>query len=315
MGSSRILVVGAGVVGLSCALRLAENGHEVAVLARDLPLETTSSVAAALWYPYRASPPDRVLPWSRRTFAELALLAERVPAAGVRLRAGMELLRAPSAAPWWREAVPHLDKVPRESLPAGYVDGFRLSLPVVDMTRYLPWLHARVEDAGATVTRAALSVLPAAPVVVNCSGLAAHALAHDEAVRPVRGQVLTVRQPGIEEWLLDQSHPEAPVYVVPREDSVVVGGTATADDWNLLPDPTTTAQILRRATTLLPALHGAELLGVRVGLRPVRTAVRLETQRRDDGTAVVHCYGHGGAGVTLSWGCADDVAAAVAGLI
>ena len=49
-------VVGAGVVGLTCAVRLLEAGHQVDVLARDLPLETTSAVAAALWYPYRALP-------------------------------------------------------------------------------------------------------------------------------------------------------------------------------------------------------------------------------------------------------------------
>ena len=57
---ARVIVVGAGVVGLSCAVRLLEAGHRVDVLARDLPLETTSAVAAAIWYPYRALPQDRV---------------------------------------------------------------------------------------------------------------------------------------------------------------------------------------------------------------------------------------------------------------
>ena len=60
----RVIVVGAGVVGLSCAVRLLEAGHRVDVVARDLPLETTSAVAAALWYPYRALPQDRVTAWS-----------------------------------------------------------------------------------------------------------------------------------------------------------------------------------------------------------------------------------------------------------
>ena len=52
----RVIVVGAGVIGLSCAVRLLEAGHRVDVLARDLPRETTSAVAAAIWYPYRAWP-------------------------------------------------------------------------------------------------------------------------------------------------------------------------------------------------------------------------------------------------------------------
>ena len=53
-------------------------------------------------------------------------------------------------------------------------------------------------------------------------------------------------------------------------------------------------------------LAGAEVLRSLVGLRQFRRAVRLDR----DGD-VVHCYGHGGSGVTLSWGCADDVLAAV----
>jgi D-amino-acid oxidase len=56
----------------------------------------------------------------------------------------------------------------------------------------------------------------------------------------------------------------------------------------------------------VPALRGARVVGEAVGLRPARPAVRLETEARPRGT-VVHCYGHGGAGVTLAWGCAEEV--------
>ena len=87
----RVVVVGAGVVGLTCAVRLAEAGHETHVLARDLPPETTSAVAAALWYPYRALPHDRVTRWSAHTYVELRALAAE-PGTGVRMRDGLELL-------------------------------------------------------------------------------------------------------------------------------------------------------------------------------------------------------------------------------
>src|SRR5690242_4446824 len=76
-GAVRVVVVGAGVAGLTCAVRLAEAGHEAHVLARDLPPETTSAVAAALWYPYRALPQDKVTAWSARTYDVLRELAQR----------------------------------------------------------------------------------------------------------------------------------------------------------------------------------------------------------------------------------------------
>src|SRR5215210_4260196 len=71
----RVIVVGAGVIGLTCAVRLLEAGHRVDVVARDLPLETTSAVAAAIWYPYRALPQDRVTAWSAASYAVFDRLA------------------------------------------------------------------------------------------------------------------------------------------------------------------------------------------------------------------------------------------------
>ena len=99
-------------------------------------------------------------------------------------------------------------------------------------------------------------------------------------------------------------------YVVPREKVVVVGGTADVGSYQPRPEPATAEAILARARALVPELARATVVGHRVGLRPARAAVRLEAEQVGDGT-VVHCYGHGGAGVTLSWGCADDVAALV----
>ena len=107
---ARVTVVGAGVVGLTCAVRLLEDGHRVDVLARDLPLETTSAVAAAIWYPYRALPFDRVLAWSARSYEVFVGLAD-VAGAGVALRGGVEVFATPQEDPWWRPAVPHLDHV------------------------------------------------------------------------------------------------------------------------------------------------------------------------------------------------------------
>ena len=306
----RVGVVGAGISGLTCALRLAEAGHEVEVLAAAPPERTTSAVAAALWYPYRALPREAVTRWSARTFAVLAALPT---AAGVRLRPGRELLREAAPDPWWADAVPHLDRVPPGELPPGYADGFRFSAPVVDMSVHLPWLVEQLAARGVEVQRQRLTALDEVrgDVVVDCAGLGAEQLTSDDALVPVRGQVVVVEQVGLEEWLLDQADAARLTYVVPRERTVVLGGTAEPGARGTEPDPRVAQEVLERCTALVPALRGARVVEHKVGLRPTRPAVRLEAGVLPSGRPVVHDYGHGGAGVTLAWGCAEDVVALV----
>jgi D-amino-acid oxidase len=300
-----VLVVGAGVVGLTAAIRLREAGVRADIVAREAPQDTTSAVAAALWYPYRAYPRERVMAWSARGFQVLSELAG-VPGTGVRMRAGTELIPGGVAeAPWWREAVPTFELT---------AEGYRFDAPVADMSVHLPWLVQRLHALGGTLTIAALDgleeALARAPVVVDCAGMGAADLAGDATLVPVRGQVVYVEQVGIDEWLLDQSDPRRLVYVVPRERDVVLGGTAQEGDDDRRPDPATALSIRERCTAAVPALAGARVLGGAVGLRPARAAVRLEAEPRPGGR-VVHCYGHGGAGVTLAWGCAEEVVALV----
>ncbi len=300
----RIIVIGAGVIGLTTAVRLLEDGHRVDILARDLPLETTSAVAAALWYPYLALPVDRVTAWSAASYECFARLAAN-DETGVRLRQGTEVLREPSADPWWAEAVPDLE---RTAAPAGYADAWTFVAPVIEMPVYLRWLVGRVESLGGTITRMALGGLPThAGVVVNATGLGARHSADDLTVQPVQGQVVYLSQVGLDRWWLDES---GPTYVVPRSHDIVVGGTDREGEWSREPDDRVGADILARCRALVPELAEARVLGARIGLRPKRPAVRLE-EGHLDGHRVIHNYGHGGAGVTLSWGCADEVAALV----
>ena len=293
----RVIVVGAGVVGLSCAVRLLEAGHRVDVVARDLPLETTSAVAAALWYPYRALPHDRVTAWSASSYDVFATLAadERT---GVRMLTGTEVLRSPQPDPWWRSAVPSLDR--ETALPPGYADGWTFVAPVVDMPVHLGWLAGRIDELGGTLTRMNLSSLPDdGSLVVNATGLGARHFGADPSVTPVRGQVVVVEQVGLDRWTLDGG---GLTYVVPRSTEIVLGGTDVEGEWSRTPDPEVAEQVLHRARALVPELEGARVVRHKVGLRPARPEVRLERVGE-----IIHCYGHGGAGVTLSWGCADDV--------
>ena len=296
----RVTVVGAGVIGLTCAHRLVRAGHAVRVCSRDPVEDTTSAVAAALWYPYRALPQEAVTRWAAATYDMLSILSVR-PETAVRLQRGRELFREPRPDPWWAAAVPRLGRV--RDLPAGYADGYEFAAPVVRMPAYLHWLLDELAAAGVALVRREVRDLAEldADVVVNASGLGARELAGDPELSPVRGQVVRVADPGLAGWTLDEGHPDGMVYVVPRGTDVVCGGLAEAGEAGE-PDPAVARAILARCAAVVPELAGAPVLGHATGARPVRTGVRLE--RVGD---VVHCYGHGGAGVTLSWGCADEV--------
>jgi D-amino-acid oxidase len=306
----QVTVVGAGVIGLTSAVRLAEAGYEVDVLARELPLETTSAAAGGLWMPFLAEPVRAVKRWSELTLTTLLELGGSA-VTGVAVREGY-LLGTGGVRPAWTEGLAdRIELAPIANPAPGHSHGWHLRVPLVDMTVYLPYLADRLRAAGGTLTRLPLTALPARGVVVNCTGLAARALAADPSVHPVRGQVVWMTNPGLSTWWSEDSDPAARlIYVLPHGKHVVVGGTAQDGDWSTTPEDKITDQILERAFELVPALRSATVLSQRVGLRPARPTVRLDTVRGPEGT-VVHCYGHGGSGVTLSWGCADDVLAAV----
>jgi D-amino-acid oxidase len=310
------LVVGCGVSGLSVAVSLQEAGLDVRVLTAAPPSETTSTVAAALWYPYKSYPENRVLPWGKRTYEVFAELSH-VAVSGVYLREGAELWREPVEDPWWMEAVPNVRRCRKDELPPGYENGHVFTAPVVEMPVYMDYLLERFAAAGGSVERRVVSSLEEVAeegrVVINCSGLGARELVGDNSMAPIRGQIMRVRNPGLKRFLLDEGNPEGVTYIVPRTEDCVLGGTAEEGEWDTEPDPEIAASILRRCVSLESRLAEAAVLEHKVGLRPSRPEVRLERDTLSNGVPCIHNYGHGGSGVTLSWGCAEEVTELVRG--
>jgi D-amino-acid oxidase len=214
---------------------------------------------------------------------------------------------------WWAPSVTGHRPATADELPPGAPAGTRCTLPVVHMGRYLPWLQDRCRAAGVTVVPGRVDRLADAPgdVVVVAAGLRSGALLNDDTCVPVQGQVVRLADPGLTGWLLDEDNPAGLTYVVPRGSDVVCGGTAVEGATGTEPDPAVERDVLDRVARLVPALRGAPVLSRAVGLRPGRPTVRLDRTLLD-GRPVVSCYGHGGAGVTLSWGCAADVVALAA---
>lgn len=305
------LVIGAGVCGLTTAICLAEAGLAVTVRAARLPLGTTSAAAGAIWGPHLVEESGRVAGWCRAGLETLRDLAGQ-PGTGVRMAQGAEAWRHPAEPPGWSALLPAFRRCAAAELPAGYVAGWQYTAPVLTMPVYLDYLLDRFTGGGGQVQVATVGSLAEAaadaPVVVNCTGIGARDLVPDRDLSPVRGQVVIVANPGITEFFIGQPDATAElVYMFPHADTVLLGGTEQPGDWNLDPDPAITRRILADCAAVEPRLAGAEIVAQRVGLRPVRPRVRLDCERLAGGRLLLHNYGHGGAGVTLAWGCAREV--------
>ncbi|OLE21418.1 MAG: amino acid oxidase [Catenulispora sp. 13_1_20CM_3_70_7] len=305
------LVIGAGVSGLTTAICLAEAGMRVRIWTAEPPQATTSVAAGAMWGPYLVEPIDRVRLWSARTLEVLRQLAED-PETGVHLTSGVEASRRPVDPPEWGNQLDGFRICDPAELPKGFAAGWRFTAPLIDMPHYLDYLQRRVAIAGGTIEIRRIGSLAeatsVAPLVVNCTGMGAHDLVPDPDLTPIRGQLVVVENPGITEFFSEDTglSPDL-LHYGPHGDTLVLGGVAQPGAWSREPDPATAAAILTRCAEIEPRLREARVLDHRVGLRPTRPYVRVDSQQLN-GTHVIHNYGHGGAGVTLSWGCAADVA-------
>ena len=304
------VVIGAGVIGLSTAICLQEEGLRVLIRSKLAPQESTSMLASAMVGPDFAPPGDRTSRW----YAETARrLTPDVP--GVSVLEGRMAARPEGAYPPGAHGLAGFRDCGPDELPPGFGTAFWLRQTVVDMPPYLRHLTTRFIDGGGELVVQPVSSLAEAaqiaPRVANCAGLGAAALTGDKSLRPARGPKIVVENPGIEHFFLEA--PFGPIWAgfIPHGDHVVLGGTYSESD-DTTPDPDEEAEIIRLCAEIEPALATAKVLEHQVGLRPARPQPRLESQERD-GARIVHNYGHGGVGVMLSWGCAKEAAAMLKG--
>jgi D-amino-acid oxidase len=352
-GDGHVLVLGAGVSGLTTAFCLSRKGFAVTVLADRFAPNVTSIVAGALWewppavcgHPSDEASLARARVWCETSYAILTELAAD-PATGVFVRPATFYFRQPieedvevftrmnevrGMVAGFRHD-PALIRENRVNSAIGLRDAYTYLAPMVDTDVYMRWLVGEVVGLGCRVVErklsgplrdqeAALMSEFDAQAIVNCTGLGAAELAEDE-VRPLRGALVRVRNDGRVSPRIEQAHcmsltvggrEDGFVFILPRgDDMLVLGGIAEMDERSLdidLGNHEPLRAMIRRCVEFMPALRDAEIDAVepvRVGLRPFRPrSVRLE---RESDTHIIHNYGHGGAGVTFSWGTSLEAA-------
>jgi D-amino-acid oxidase len=265
-----------------------------------------------MWGPFMVDHPSA----ERWASESLAVLRELVadPGSGVSMVSGVEAAREHTEPHPWLHKTGDLRICAGWELPAGYVTGWRYTTPVIDMPVYSSYLLDKLRDAGVEVRRASVQslheLLGTAAVVVNCSGGGARRLADDPGVTPVRGHLVVVENPGIDYFFAELGETPELTYFIPHGDRVVLGSTLEQPYMS----PRSRAEVIermrRRCAAIEPRLARARVVALREGIRPVRDRIRVETAMLD-GRPVIHNYGHGGGGVTVSWGCAHEVASMV----
>lgn len=356
----RLKVVGSGIVALTTAAVFAEVGHDVSLyfhgqhgeaasekLTHQVMYKSTTGAAAAFWTPFAVGDYKRI--WALRSlvrFAEQSNPSKVQSVNGVfwgRLnvygQSHDELLNECRTSLWW-------SKLPRTTLDNGhhgietlcnpinisevpFTNRFSARVPIIDMSRYLPWLVGYVSQLGVNLIAMNQYATPEfcqdggdySAICLCAGGWTPQMIEEeDEELFGLTGHLLAgsishVGHAAGEVNLAHMPDGERPVYTVStlEPNRIWMGGTAFystfhASGKNVAPaEDSENDRILKECeemlqTKILPTQE------TRTGIRPYRKSVRLELVQKE-GLEVPLCvnYGHGGAGISLAWGCAEEV--------
>ncbi len=249
-GETSVAVLGCGAVGLATARLLQERGYAVTIYTKDLPPNTTSNVAGAQWFPFYVFQHDHASADFMPRLVEAAHLANRryqlmVGAHyGIRWLANYHLAEQPIASGGLisfdsplRDLLPEMRYLDPSENPFPAASVLQFDTMLIEPNCYLPAVMEDYRIAGGKIVvrefrdLAALQALPER-VIVNCTGLGAKTLFQDEELTPVKGQLtFLLPQPEIDYIVLADD-----LYMFPRSDGILLGGTHDVGVWSLDPD-------------------------------------------------------------------------------
>lgn len=327
----RVVVVGAGVIGLSVGLCLTKtlgNQVDVTVIADKFSQNggITSNGAGAIFLPsgknYTTSTTNaKFLEDTQRWAKDTHKWLMEVYQSSARNDAGLTEIpfficyNGKHQMPWLKDMFADFkslssSEVKAVCLPSRLQTVWSYKSFCIIPMKYLHWLTQKFRENGGLVAWQqihSLDELKSYDVIVNCTGLGARELVSDSTVYSVRGQMVEVRGPRIEQGIYNREPDLSHIaYLFPRNGRIVLGGTAQSHNWSTEVDAAMTDAIYQKCLELCPQLEGAEVVDEWACLRPVRDTVRLEMES-ESSPVIIHNYGHGGQGYINSWGSALEV--------
>ena len=257
-GARRMAILGAGAVGLATARLLQERGVEVTIYSKDLPPYTTSNIAGGQWFPVTVYDNDRATPQFLAQFFEASRFAYRRYQLmvgdyyGIRWMPNYQMSNDPLAGGGLisrqsplAELLPDLRDLQPGEHPFPFRHVRQFDTMFIQPSIYLEAMLREFRIAGGTIVvqemRELRDVLALPqPVIVNCTGLGAKALFNDAELTPIKGQ-LTILLPQPE---VDYATLPPGLYMFPRRDGILLGGTHERGNWDLAPDRDAEARII-----------------------------------------------------------------------
>lgn len=324
MNTKKVLVLGAGVSGLTTALHLLKSGYEVTLWSKEPvgSFPNTSMSAYAMWVPVKIDADPRIERWTNEGLAAFVELSAQADS-GVTLKKIIQL-KTETSEPWFAGSFAGFRHALAGEITAEYADAHVLqSAPVIDPTVYLPWLSQQLSALGARFFQQEVTAIADCSaefdVIVNCTGLGARTLVPDADVFADRVQVVKIKNNGaIDQVVIDDEGPNKRACVVPHGSYIKLGAVFDGDKEGIETDDAATQDILDRCNRMVPGLNAtlADVVEVTRASRPERKGwlPRVETETLTDGRTVVHNYGHDGMGYILSHGIAAEICSYVAAL-
>ncbi len=316
MKRPKISIIGCGVSGMTTGIVLLKEGYSVEIITEKLPEQTTSAVAAAIWLPYEIKPIELANKWSNISYQEFQKLAN-YPNTGISIIPTKLLLQKEEDA-WWKAAIPNefIRPLFPNELSVDSTCGYMVQAPLIETPIYLNYLLNTFHTLGGQILMKKVEDIVALStekeLLINCAGLGSRELLHDQTMYAIQGQIVQLQASNKVPCVLAEytfgAKGEELAYVVPRKDCVILGGTLVKYAEDTSPKEVVTEGIIKRCQELVKEIRGLPVKNIVVGLRPGRPTLRLE--RIDN---LIHNYGHGGGGFTVSWGCALEVLELVEG--